>query len=83
MRGGTGTAHGWITITSPPRRKYLNWMSNEDAKELHLLLGLDFRPGPETRVQHITVPASSDYYREYVDRAAGLTPSVVGKPYWD
>jgi hypothetical protein len=83
VRGGTGTAYGWITITAPPKRMDNYLMSREDAKELHQLLGLDFRPGPETRIQHITVPASSDYYREYVDRAAGRTPSINGKPYWD
>ena len=28
-------------------------------------------------------PAASDYYQEYIDRATGRTPSVIGIPYWD
>lgn len=30
-----------------------------------------------------SIPASSAYYQEYVDRAEGRTPTRVGTPYWD
>jgi len=31
-----------------------------------------------------SIPASGDYYREYVDRAEGIhPPRRIGKPYWD
>lgn len=31
----------------------------------------------------VGIPASYDYRREYIDRAEGRTPSVIGEPYWD
>ena len=83
VTGGTGTSHGWITVTSPPKRRVDGFLSEEDAKELHALLGISYRPAKGVRTQHITVPASSAYRQEFVDRAQGRTPSVEGKPYWD
>ena len=83
VRGGTGTAHGWITITAPPKRQVNGFLSDEDAKELHALLGISYRPAKGVRTQHITVPANSAYRQEFVDRAQGRTPSVEGEPYWD
>jgi hypothetical protein len=53
-------------------------MSPEDRSELAGLLGLEV-----VHSQGVSIPVGLDYYREYVDRAAGLTPSVVGVPYWD
>jgi hypothetical protein len=87
VSGGRGTASGWIRIEAPPRRRideqgrvgnggYLT--SPEECRELAAALGLTaVSPHGET------VPASSDYYQEYVDRAEGRAPSVIGKPYWD
>lgn len=49
----------------------------EDRAELARLLGLE-RVG-----QHVSIPSSTDYYVEYVDRAEGRTPSRIGTPYWD
>ena len=72
---GRGTAWGWITIDVPPARE----ASREaDLKELAALLGLD-------RVHHqgMLIAAGSDYREEYVARAEGRTPAVVGVPYWD
>lgn len=79
VSGGTGTAWGWITITAPPaRRGPCDDMTDEDAAELAVLLGLrHVGKGGEL------VPSSSDYRAEYVDRAHGRTPTVVGSPYWD
>lgn len=53
-------------------------MTAADRKELAALLGLD-----DVHFQGAKIPAGSDYYREYVDRSEGRTPSVRGEPYWD
>jgi len=80
VTGGRGTAWGWLTISSPPAKRirgdYMPW---EDRVELSVLLGLD-RP---VHQQGETIPASSDYWQEYIDRAEGRSPSVLGVPYWD
>lgn len=75
VRGGTGTAWGWISIgvTNAQATKRPGW-----DKELATLLGLDWVGNGGK-----SVPASSAYYQEYVDRAEGREPSVYGKPYWD
>ena len=79
VTGGRGTAWGWIAITVPPRRRTeFGGMTDSDRAELAQLLGLD-----SAHFQGVNIPASSDYRREYIDRAEGRTPSVVGRPYWD
>lgn len=78
VTGGRGTVWGWITVTAPPaRRDRFGAMSDEDRAELAKLLGVDVHH------QGVSIPAGSDYRREYVDRARGLAPSTVGTPYWD
>jgi hypothetical protein len=80
VRGGRGTSWGWITIIAPPsRRGESDEMADEDCKELGELFGLD-RPA---HFQGIDVPASSRYRHEYVTRAEGRQPDVLGTPYWD
>jgi hypothetical protein len=112
VKGGRGTAWGWITVEAPPRRRtwstreVAGWttdqapdgdpyhrtrwesydsgqpdrsMSPEDAAELGRLFGY----GEQAHHQGISIPASSDYYREFVDRAEGREPSVHAEPYWD
>jgi hypothetical protein len=81
VTGGRGTAWGWITIQAPPSRRTepYGYMSDEDCAELGKLLGLD-KP---CHNQGESIPASSQHYREYVDRAQGKTPSVIGQVYWD
>jgi len=54
-------------------------MTPADAAELGELLGLD-KP---VHFQGESIPAGHNYWEEYIDRAEGRTPSVVGKPYWD
>ena len=79
VRGGRGTDYCWISIISPPKRQIRpGVMSPEDHAELRALLDVN-------RVLDIgvDVPASNDYYKEYVARAEGRTPEVYGKPYWD
>ena len=104
VTGGRGTAWGWLTITSPPKRctghavknpgAITDWpedytyqdtgepngnLTPAEQAELGQLLGLD-KP---VHHQGQDVPAGHDYWKEYIDRAEGRTPSVIGKQYWD
>jgi len=80
IRGGRGTAYGWIEISSPPKRRIEHGhMSPEDRIELTKLLDLK----TVVHEQGEDIPASSNYRQEYIDRANGITPTVIGKPYWD
>lgn len=54
-------------------------MAPSERAELSALLGLN-RP---VHFQGQSVAASSDYRREYVDRAEGREPAVYGERYWD
>jgi len=49
-----------------------------ERAELAQLLGLE-------RVHHqgVSIAASGEYYREYIDRAEGRTPAKIAQPYWD
>jgi hypothetical protein len=79
VTGGRGTAWGWIRISAPPARcGEFGYMGDEDRAELGRLLGLD-----PAHCQGISVPASSAYRAEYIDRAEGRAPSAFGSPYWD
>ena len=78
VTGGQGTTWGWITIQAPPARCVDGYTSEADRAELADLLGLR-----SVHQQGENVPAGSDYYQEYIDRAEGRTPSRIGKPYWD
>ena len=52
-------------------------MSPAERAELAALLGLD-------RIdRNVSVAASHEYYREYIDRAEGRVPSKIATPYWD
>jgi len=83
VTGGRGTAWGWITISAPPRRMEGMWMSAEDSAELMRLLGRDLAASGRERIQQITVPDAGDFRREYVARAQGREPEVIGQRYWD
>jgi hypothetical protein len=80
VTGRTGTAYGWIRVSAPPRRCVVDGyrMSEDDRSELARLLGLESVSG-----QGVSIPASTNYYAEYIERAEGRTPSVYGTPYWD
>lgn len=83
VRGGRGTSWGWITVSAPPaRRDGHGWMTNSDRIELAELLGLDPGSGM-VDFQGLAIPASSAYRNEYIDRAEGREPEVIGTPYWD
>lgn len=80
VRGGRGTAWGWIRISSPPARRVdYGYMSELDRHALAKALGLD-KP---VHAQGESIPASSDYWWEYVDRAEGRAPRKIATPYWD
>lgn len=80
VTGGRGTAYGWLTIKAPPARcGAYGYMTEADCAELGELLGL----GEPVHQQGQSVPASGAHYREYIARAAGLTPAVCGVQYWD
>lgn len=81
VRGGTGTAWGWITIISPPARSADKWgsMTEDEAKELGALLGFS-RP---VHHQGQSIASSNAHYQEYIDRAEGRTPTAFGTQYWD
>lgn len=80
VTGGRGTVWGWITIHAlPAHRDQYGSMDDGRRAELGELLGL----GEPVHHQGVSIPAGSDYRREYVDRAEGRVPSVTGKPYWD
>jgi hypothetical protein len=90
VTGGRGTAWGWIKISAPPARricsakcapgtcKHERWSMCDDDQAL-LALALNKRP----HHQGESIPSSGAYRQEYVDRAEGRTPSVIGTPYWD
>lgn len=79
VRGGRGTAWGWITISAPPARcGKFGYMTDADRGELAALLGLE-----TIHQQGEQIPASGAYRREYADRAAGITPTTRGTQYWD
>lgn len=80
VKGGRGTAWGWITIDLLPAvHKALD---HDGRKKEYQLLGERLMMdtlvyGPED------IPSSSAYYAEFVQRAQGIRPTVTGKPYWD
>lgn len=82
VRHGRGTASGWIHVNCPPKRFVgdgSSCMSVTDRMEISQLMGWDKTVGS----QGFSVPDSDDYYREYSQRAQGLTPSKIAQPYWD
>ena len=80
VTGGRGTGWGWIHIDLLPsvKKGMLDYQREIAYRQLGVDLGLD-------RVCYSGegVPANSDYYNEYIDRARGITPRVTGTPYWD
>ena len=78
VTGGRGTAYGWIHIHVPPAKRLdFGSMSDADRAELGALLGVTVHH------QGVSIAASSAYYREYIDRARGVTPATIAQPYWD
>lgn len=78
VTGGRGTSWGWIEINSPPARRVNYEMTPADAAELAGLLGLD-----RAHSQGVSIAASSDHRREYIERARGQEPTKIAERYWD
>lgn len=79
VRGGKGTAWGWIRISCMPKHcDKFGRMPEEAQKELAKLLGKEW-----VHQQGESIPAANDYYQEYLDRAEGREPTVIGQRYWD
>lgn len=57
---------------------YRAYITPEDRTDLARLLGLK-----RLHFQGESIPSSTDYYVEYVDRAEGRLPRKHGVPYWD
>jgi len=78
VTGGRGTGWGWIHIDLLPSVEKLLTpeQRRREMEKLNQALGLEHRTS-------ISIPASTDYYREYVERAEGKTPTKPGTPYWD
>lgn len=77
VKGGRGTAWGWIEVIAPPSRvDQYGSMSDADCAELAQIFG--------ERVHHqgIKIPASIAYRQEYLDRVNGRE-FVQATPYWD
>lgn len=80
VTGGRGTAWGWIRIGLLPSVK--KGLSDYQLKIAYNQLGNDLGLGRKCYSSE-SIPSSSDYYQEYIDRANGRTPSIIGQPYWD
>jgi hypothetical protein len=81
VRGGRGTAWGWITICAMPSKAANEWGSLTPDQQAALASALGIEP--TLAHQHVSIPASSAYYAEYIARSAGETPTVYGTRYWD
>lgn len=80
----------WVSVTDDPARlpsspwrevwdeSNHGYMGPDDRAELAALLGLD-----NVHCQGASIPASDDYWQEYVARAEGRAPDVYGRQYWD
>lgn len=81
VSGSRGTAYGWITIRAPKSRSIDAWgsLTNTDRQELGALLGMD-RP---VHHQGQSIAAGRDYYRYYLDQAAGIPSEENPQQYWD
>ena len=81
VRGGPLAWYGKLLITTPPERQLPDGtISEDDRRQLATLLGLDEPVGPEGAV----IVGSTDQYVEYIDRAEGRAPRVIGEIHpWD
>lgn len=78
VTGGRGTDYGWITVKAQSRT---HTQTSSESIELARLFGMEREQG-QVR-DELSIPASSDYRREYVDRANGVAPCTTGEQYWD
>ena len=79
VTGGRGTAWGWIHIDLLPSVEKL--LTPEKRRLAYRELNDVF--GYNRGTDSISVPASTAHYREYLERAQGLTPTKIAEAYWD
>lgn len=76
VTGSTGTAYGWITVSSLPRQRAdHDYMTFEDCETLGLLMG----QRDPAHCQGISI--SPDHRELYVDFAEGRR-AMDGRPVW-
>lgn len=76
-----------VDFSAPWRERYDEYDTGEpghsssraDCDELARLLSIE----ASQCSGGVGIPASYEYRREYLDRAQGKTPTVIGQPYWD
>lgn len=92
VTGGRGTSWGWITITAPPARRTNDvnsdvpsadpsrrfYMTVSDRALLARVMGLK-----HIDPSGLSVPASSDYRAEAIERAETGMTKFHPEPYWD
>jgi hypothetical protein len=78
VTGGSGTAWGWIGISLRPS-DYDKLTPDQQKAKLRELNELFDRQGASS----ISVPASSEHYREYIRRALGEKNVPATPAYWD
>lgn len=76
VKGGRGTAWGWIEVDTTPAREAAGH-GDADRKELARLMGLD------TVHQNLSIAASQAHYREHIERSEGKVPTKIAQAYWD
>jgi hypothetical protein len=79
VRGGRGTAWGWIDVDLLPAVR--ESLADDARKQAYRELGDVF--GLANGYDSISIASSSAHYREYIQRAKGETPAEIAQPYWD
>lgn len=76
-----GTARGWMHIKATKKYAANEYgdLTEEDARLLADLLGLE----QQAHHQGVSIMATSNARREYIDRARGVEPCAYGERYWD
>lgn len=77
VRTMRGTGYGWIQVTVAPSHGDPNRLTAEQVNELARLFNL---PSERVGNQGITIRPDDDFYQEYIDRAEGREPIVIGVP---
>jgi hypothetical protein len=81
VTGGRGTAWGWLYIAATKQRAADQWgrLTPSDAKVLADALGLR----DEYVGDSVSIPAGSDWWTEYLQRAETGACTVRGERRWD
>ena len=74
-----GGGHDDLYIERPAEAGESGHIGPYGRWKLGQLLGLD----RAVHFQGESIPASHDYYREFIARAEGQEPQEFGRPYWD